>query len=975
MSGSSKVIYKIGIALYVVMLFGLSTRSPLAEIVVVQEGTAQEQTPGSSLNQSTTLSFETTPSIVAINPNIAEVGSLVTIELKGTNNFSYKRPISVLFDGARAVPQINTVPGLLVVKVPEGLTMQNIKPKVYVTFEGQEPIRFKGYFDVTFPEPASLQFPPLQNDKSYLVVGSALSLGAIIAILLAYFSYRRNMKSITFNMEKNLSAILDEEHRNKYEAQMESDIELEPLNINPPVIPDELVKAMADGRCIAYVGAGMGAQAGLPEWSEVLETLFKEAKNIDLINEISSHSLQYMFDRKQYEEIADTLINIFREHDQSLQKILKRLYLENEIKPSPAHEVLANLPVSAVVTTNLDNLLERALEMREMQVITPQNAEEGLNALSRKLFFLLKLSGQIGVSEKFTLSPLQHADLKSDNYELGKILDQLTLSRTIFFVGVSIEGVEDFFRSGTRSGRAGNRHFALVAATDHSWLVKAQFLEDYYGVTVIPFDFKDRGVAVHDFLSNLYKKVMENQRSTSEQSEYNKLSEASHLSRVVLKNIGPFDDLDIELNPNWNLLLGDNGVGKSTVLKAIAVGLVGESAMRYAERIIKMGAKSAEIALHTNTGKVYKTILKKRSDISIEMESVPLPGLEGEGWLALGFPALRSVTWDRSDVDSSLGTSRPVAADLLPLINNRADPRLDDLKQRIVTLDHMRLNYGETFNNYDRLIKDLFDLFNEITEGTDVRLKAVNPQTREIIVETEDGDIPFEALSQGTISLISWTGVLLQRLYEVTEQDRDPLQCYALVLIDELDAHMHPTWQQTIVERVNKIFPNVQFIAATHSPLVVRGMDVQSVLRFKRGESGKVEIVDIPDDMTMGRPDQVLAGSLFDVSSRLDPLTEDTIEQYQTLIGKSKRTPEEQEELDRLKGILEFRIPTPETTPSDRRARELLKALLQEQVHSLMHGEAESEELTAQNNKIKEQLLDRADRLFEELNNEKQRRQ
>jgi predicted ATP-binding protein involved in virulence len=235
-----------------------------------------------------------------------------------------------------------------------------------------------------------------------------------------------------------------------------------------------------------------------------------------------------------------------------------------------------------------------------------------------------------------------------------------------------------------------------------------------------------------------------------------------------------------------------------------------------------------------------------------------------------------------------------------------------------------------------------------------VRFEQVNPQTREITVHTDDGDVPLESLSQGTISLISWVGVLLQRLYEVSRADETPRERYALVLIDELDAHMHPTWQTSIVGELSRTFTKVQFIATTHSPLVVRGMAANQVVRFKRDANGHVERVEVPDDMTMGRADQVLAGALFDVDPTLDELTEGEIARYKTLLGKEQRKPEEEEEFRQLQKTLEYRIPAPETSPTDRRARELLEALLVEQVGPKFP-------------EVKEQLLARAQALFDEL--------
>ena len=136
------------------------------------------------------------------------------------------------------------------------------------------------------------------------------------------------------------------------------------------------------------------------------------------------------------------------------------------------------------------------------------------------------------------------------------------------------------------------------------------------------------------------------------------------------------------------MLLGDNGVGKSTILKAIALAVCGRAAQGYADRLIQVGKSSAEITLETSEGKRYVTKLFKTSDRT-EVESLPTRPLESEGWLVVGFPPVRSVTWrpvKGPQLDE--GRRRPTADDVLPLVAGEPDPRMDELKQWIISLDY-----------------------------------------------------------------------------------------------------------------------------------------------------------------------------------------------------------------------------------------------------------------------------------------------
>ena len=152
----------------------------------------------------------------------------------------------------------------------------------------------------------------------------------------------------------------------------------------------------------------------------------------------------------------------------------------------------------------------------------------------------------------------------------------------------------------------------------------------------------------------------------------------------------------------------------------------------------------------------------------------------------------------------------------------------------------------QTARDQSKRLQKFFNLVGTLTDRDDLDFIRVTEDFRIIVITADVATgVPMEVLSQGMTSLLGWVGVLCQRLKETLQTTTDdplPTHSFALVLIDELDAHMHPRWQQVLVHRLKQAFPNVQFIANTHSPLIVSGLEKDEVSRFAIAD-GKIGLV------------------------------------------------------------------------------------------------------------------------------------
>lgn len=711
----------------------------------------------------------------------------------------------------------------------------------------------------------------------------------------------------------------------------------QPTVIPLPDPPPGLIRACVDEECVLYAGAGLSAQAGYPTWQPFIEGLLKWSSETGAIDQSHAASLRAALAAGQLDPVADSIVSAVGKP--AVMTRLNETFGREERLPS-VHRLLKRIPFCAALTANFDTLLERTYPDVVDRVLTPRNAERMVELLGRREFFIGKLYGSLNDPESVVLTGADYSEVISRNLPFSQSMEGLFVSRTLFFIGASLEGIEAYLSGLTFRGQMTRPHYALVAVTDDVWRAKADQLKRRYGIEVMPFTPGPNTEELPRFIERLADGVAKAEEPEQQQTRRSAATEG--VRSVRLTNIGPFPDLKLDLQADWNVILGDNGVGKSSILKAIAACFCGQDASPYGSRIIRAGETSGSIQLETARN-TYRMELRRKTSGGVEISVVPARPLEVEGILALGFPPLRAVSWERPKGPTSEGQRRPAIEDLLPIVKGDPDPRLDRLKQWIVNLDS-RIHYEKTRggdDRYERLLSRFFEIVDRVTPGMSIGFGHVNQDTREVSVVTDDGEIPIELVSQGSVSLMGWIGVLLQRMYEIYGDEQDPTQRYALVLIDEIDAHMHPEWQQSVVQDMTSIFPNVQFIATTHSPLVVSGMEARQVMRFIR-EEGRTTRVVVTDEMMLGRADQILTGDLFGMKTTLDQRTLQLVGEYKTLLAKSKRTPEEETEFNRLDRELKLKMPLAEETPPERKAYQLVEAIVNDQMGSVVPGARET---------------------------------
>ena len=184
-------------------------------------------------------------------------------------------------------------------------------------------------------------------------------------------------------------------------------------------------------------------------------------------------------------------------------------------------------------------------------------------------------------------------------------------------------------------------------------------------------------------------------------------------------------------------------------------------------------------------------------------------------------------------------------------------------------------------------------------------------------------------MSQGTLSILTIFGLIghYLKLLFPDAPGTDLFKKHAIVIIDELDAHLHPVWQQKIIGLLRKNFPNVQFIVTAQNPHMVAGcLDNEvSVLR-KNDDNGKFDLEQYPHDFIGSEIDEIYS-TVFEV--------EEGDEAYTHYLGKynfSEKIDTEIEELSKVK----------EPTQEERKK---LKSLYDERYYARKANDKQTEEI------------------------------
>ncbi len=138
-------------------------------------------------------------------------------------------------------------------------------------------------------------------------------------------------------------------------------------------------------------------------------------------------------------------------------------------------------------------------------------------------------------------------------------------------------------------------------------------------------------------------------------------------------------------------------------------------------------------------------------------------------------------------------------------------------------------------------------------------------------LRTPDGLIPLNEVSLGYQTMAAWVIDIAWRMFERFPDSANPFKEHAIILVDEIDLHLHPKWQRRMRDDMTGHFPNVQFIATAHSPLMAQSALDANLVVLKREEEDRVVIDDEPVIVQDWRLDQIVTSELFGLPTARPP--------------------------------------------------------------------------------------------------------
>ena len=343
--------------------------------------------------------------------------------------------------------------------------------------------------------------------------------------------------------------------------------------------------------------------------------------------------------------------------------------------------------------------------------------------------------------------------------------------------------------------------------------------------------------------------------------------ERHYVRRITIENFRGIDSLILDFPEGQQQIgsiavLGENASGKSSILQAAALGCLGPDDAPEAgftpDWCLRDGEEQGFVTVEFFDTNRRNTVSFRSGEWAFEgTKQVPVMVL---GYGAHRLPARGAVGDERKGYEYRIHT----------LLDERA----------LVSGAAGLQTYLRRLNADSDQAGDIVRSINELLS----RQAKVSINGRNQLIVTENGrEQPLRDLSSGYKSILTLASDILDVIHVVWQ---GATSGQAFILIDEIDAHLHPAWRLKVVEALRTTFPRSQFLLTTHDPLTLRGMESEEIRILDKSDGGS-DVRAVPDVPLSGLTvDQMLTSELFGMKSTDDPERAERLDRYYRLLSK-----------------------------------------------------------------------------------------
>jgi len=286
---------------------------------------------------------------------------------------------------------------------------------------------------------------------------------------------------------------------------------------------------------------------------------------------------------------------------------------------------------------------------------------------------------------------------------------------------------------------------------------------------------------------------------------------------------------DTDVYP-WTIFLGNNGTGKTNLLKVISnfeTEIISDFELEKGKKEDLYISNGSYQGHKCKSKLLYNKVLNEwgsdENQLFYQTEEI------------FKSVTIYSYGVNRKSSKNSKLSSKEKISNNKTLYNYNVG--LLDLDEWLLQTDYAVKNGQKSAERRLKLIKEVItgEIFPEIT---DFRFETNEELSNYVEFETAEGWFQLKDLAYGYQSTLSWIIDFCKKMFDRYPDSSNPLKEPAVVLIDEIDLHLHPSWQRSITKILSNLFPNTQFIATTHSPLVVQSLEEANVYVLNKDEDG-----------------------------------------------------------------------------------------------------------------------------------------